>query len=254
LLYKLPETLYIGKNIIELDVVDSTNTYASKMVGENKALEGTVVVAHYQGRGKGQRGNVWVSEPGKNLTFSVVLRPKQLSPNEAFIVSKFVSLAICKYLETIVEGEVFIKWPNDIYIGEKKVCGILIENQFKGNNFECAVVGIGLNVNQTNFDNLPRVTSLKLELTKDLVLKSILKHLLKSIEVHYLRLQREEVEGVNEEYLSNLLFVDEVRRYKTKQGEITAKIVNVLSNGQLEIETREGQLLNFDIKEIEFVF
>jgi len=109
-------------------------------------------------------------------------------------------------------------------------------------------------VNQTNFDNLPRVTSLKLELTKDLVLKSILKHLLKSIEVHYLRLQREEVEGVNEEYLSNLLFVDEVRRYKTKQGEITAKIVNVLSNGQLEIETREGQLLNFDIKEIEFVF
>jgi len=250
----LPETLYIGKNVIELDVVDSTNNHASNLISETKVLEGTVVVAHFQGNGKGQRGNSWVSEPGKNLTFSLILKPKQVIPREAFIISKIVSLAICKYLESIVEEEVFIKWPNDIYIGKKKVCGILIENQFKGTTFENAIVGIGLNVNQTNFEGLHNATSLKLEMKKELELKTVLSHLLKSIEVCYLRLQREGDFNLNDEYLSNLLFVGEPRRYQTPKGEIIAKIKNVLSNGQLELETKEGELKHFDIKEITFVF
>ena len=248
------ETLYIGKNIIELDIVDSTNNYASALVAKNAALEGTVVIAHFQGKGKGQRGNVWASEPGKNLTFSLVLKPKKVAPSEAFVISKLVSLAICKYLETVVAEDVFIKWPNDIYVGQKKICGILIENQFKGKNFECAIIGIGLNVNQSNFENLPRVTSLLLELKKELELRSVLEGLLKSIEICYLRFQREGVSAIHEEYLINLLFIDEMRRYKTSQGEIRGKIANVLSNGQVEIETEDGQLLNFDIKELEFVF
>jgi BirA family biotin operon repressor/biotin-[acetyl-CoA-carboxylase] ligase len=246
--------LYIGKNIIELDVVDSTNNYASDLVTKNAALEGTVVIAHFQGEGKGQRGNVWTSEPGKNLTFSLVLKPKKVTPSEAFVISKIVSLAICKYLETVVVEDVFIKWPNDIYVGQKKICGILIENQFKGKNFECAIVGIGLNVNQSNFQNLPRVTSLILELKKELGLRLVLNDLLKSIEICYLRFQREGVSTIDEEYLANLLFIEEIRRYKTSQGEITGKIVSVLSNGQVEIETKEGQLFNFDIKELTFVF
>lgn len=248
------ETLYIGKNIIELDVVDSTNNYASDLITKNAALEGTVVVAHFQGEGKGQRGNVWTSEPGKNLTFSLILKPKKVTPSEAFVISKIVSLAICKYLETVVEEDVFIKWPNDIYVGQKKICGILIENQFRGKNFESSIIGIGLNVNQSNFQNLPRVTSLILELKKELGLRSVLDDLLKSIEVCYLRFQREGVSMIHEEYLTNLLFVDEMRRYKKLKGQITGKIVNVLSNGKLELETKEGQLFNFDIKELEFVF
>ena len=96
----------------------------------------------------------------KTLPFHWCLILKRVAPSEAFVISKIVSLAICKYLESVVEEDVFIKWPNDIYVGEKKICGILIENQFKGNNFEYAIIGIGLNVNQTNFQNLPRVTSL----------------------------------------------------------------------------------------------
>ena len=248
------ETLYIGKNIIELDVVDSTNNYASKLVAEMEVLEGTVLIAHFQGEGKGQRGNVWTSEPGKNLTFSLVLKPKKVSPSEAFVISKIVSLAICKYLETVVEEDVFIKWPNDIYVGEKKICGILIENQFKGKNFENAIIGIGLNVNQTNFQNLPRVTSLILELKKELELRSVIEVLLKSVEICYLRFQREGISEIHEEYLTNLLFIDEMRRYKTSQGEIIGKIVNVLSNGKVEIETKEGQLFNFGIKELAFEF
>ena len=248
------ETLYIGKNIIELDIVDSTNNYVSALAAKNAVLEGTVVIAHFQGKGKGQRGNVWASEPGKNLTFSLVLKPKKVAPSEAFVISKIVSLAICKYLEALVMEDVFIKWPNDIYVGQKKICGILIENQFKGKDFECAIIGIGLNVNQTNFQNLPQVTSLILELKKELELKLVLEGLLKSIEICYLRFQREGVSAIHQEYLINLLFIDEMRRYKTSQGEIRGKIANVLSNGQVEIETEDGQLLNFDIKELEFVF
>lgn len=250
----MPETLYIGKNIIELDVVDSTNNYASKLVANKKALEGTVVIAYFQGEGKGQRGNVWVSEPGKNLTFSLVINPKKVAPGEAFVISKVVSLAICNYLETILAEDVFIKWPNDIYVGQKKICGILIENQFKGKNFESSIVGIGLNVNQSNFQNLQQVTSLLLELKKELELKAVLGNLLKSIELVYLRFQREGISAIHEEYLTNLLFIGEVRSYKTCQSEIRGKITNVLSNGQLEIETTDGQLFNFDIKELEFVF
>ena len=248
------ERLYIGKNIVELDVVDSTNNYASDLVTKNNALEGTVVVAHYQGSGKGQRGNVWTSEPGKNLTFSLILKPKKVTPSEAFVISKIVSLAICKYLDTVVEEDVFIKWPNDIYVGQKKICGILIENQFKGKKFESSIIGIGLNVNQSNFQNLPRVTSLILELQIELELRPVLDDLLKSIEICYLQLQREGVSMIHEEYLANLLFIDEMRRYKTLKEQITGKIVNVLSNGKLELETKEGQLLHFDIKELEFVF
>ena len=248
------ETLYIGKNIIELDVVDSTNNYASDLITKNAALEGTVVVAHFQGEGKGQRGNVWTSEPGKNLTFSLILKPKKVTPSEAFVISKIVSLAICKYLETVVEEDVFIKWPNDIYVGQKKICGILIENQFRGKHFESSIIGIGLNVNQSNFQNLPRVTSLILKLKKELELRLVLEGLLKSIETFYLRFQREGISAIHEEYLANLLFIDEMRRYKTSKGEIKAKIVNVISNGQVEIETKEGQLFNFDIKELTFVF
>jgi len=154
----------------------------------------------------------------------------------------------------VVEEDVFIKWPNDIYVGQKKICGILIENQFRGKNFESSIIGIGLNVNQSNFQNLPRVTSLILELKKELGLRSVLDDLLKSIEVCYLRFQREGVSMIHEEYLTNLLFVDEMRRYKKLKGQITGKIVNVLSNGKLELETKEGQLFNFDIKELEFVF
>ena len=248
------ETLYIGKNIIELDVVDSTNNYASKLAAKQEALDGTVVVAHFQGEGKGQRGSVWSSEPGKNLTFSLVLNPKRVVPSEAFVISKIVSLAICKYLDSVIDEYVFIKWPNDIYVGEKKICGILIENQFKGNNFEYAIIGIGLNVNQTNFQNLPRVTSVFLESKKELELKSVLNGLLKSIEIFYLRFQREGISKIHQEYLTNLLFIDEMRSYNSSQGNITGKIVNVLSNGHLEIKTKEGQLFNFDIKQLEFVF
>ena len=250
----MPETLYIGKNIIELDVVDSTNNYASKLAANREALDGTVVIAHFQGEGKGQRGNVWRSEPGKNLTFSLVLNPKRVLPSEAFVISKIVSLAICKYLETVIDEYVFIKWPNDIYVGKNKVCGILIENQFKGKNFECAIIGIGINVNLTNFQNLPRVTSLCLESKKELDLKSVLNGLLKSIEISYLRFQREGISAIHEEYLDNLLFVGEMRRYKTLHGDITGKIVNVLSSGQIEIKPKEGQLFNFDIKELEYEF
>lgn len=248
------DTLYIGKNIIELDVVDSTNSYASGLTNEATVHEGTVVVAHYQGAGKGQRGNVWVSEPGKNLTFTLVLKPKFINASQPFIISKVISLAICKYLEKLVDEDVFIKWPNDIYIGTQKVCGILIENQFRGKNIEYALVGVGLNVNQTNFDSLSRVTSMALTLKKSFDLKSILHGLLKSIEVEYLRLQKGEEDALNKEYLESLLFIEEMRKYKVGDSVITGEIKNVLPSGKLEILTQQGESKNFDIKEIEFVF
>ena len=249
----LSETLYIGKKVIELDVVDSTNNYASDLIKGQGAHEGLVVTAHFQEGGKGQRGNVWLSEPGKNLTFSLVLKPKFLLTSEAFMISKVVSLAICKYLENRLSLPIFIKWPNDIYVGKKKACGILIENQFKGNQIEYTVVGIGINVNQIDFYALSNVTSLKLELKQELNLKTELHNILKYIEIEYLRLQKNEGDALNKEYLENLLFIGETKTYKTFDGNITGKITAVLPNGRLVIETVDGQSKNYDIKEIEFL-
>jgi len=246
------ETLYIGKRIIELDVIDSTNNFASELIRSEKVINGTVVVTHYQNAGKGQRGNAWYSEPGKNLTFSLVLKPKLIGVKDAFILSKLVSLAICKYLENVVDEEVFIKWPNDIYVGDKKICGILIENQFRGNRIEYAIVGVGLNVNQSEFEGLNTATSLLLQQKAVFDVKKVLFGVLKNIELMDLKFQNNPNE-INQLYLDNLLFYKQFRDYNTIHGNVNGKIIDVLQSGKLQLETNAGEMLEFDLKEIEFI-
>ncbi len=133
-----------------LDSVWSTNTELVSL--ELGYPHGTVFSAHEQTAGRGQRGNKWEAEPRKNLTFSVLLRPRTIAPAESFVVSMLTSLSIVEALESFMpETEIKIKWPNDIYVADKKLCGILIENSFSGGLIDYSVVGIGINVNQTEF-------------------------------------------------------------------------------------------------------
>ena len=154
--------LFIGKKLIHLNEVDSTNTYL-KTLCENEILpEGTVVIAESQYAGRGQRSNTWESEPGKNIIMSLIFYPGFLSANRQFLLSQAVALALQEFISNLLpEEKTSIKWPNDIYVGDKKIAGILIESSWMGNQVKNSIVGIGININQDGFYH-PNAISLKM--------------------------------------------------------------------------------------------
>jgi len=149
--------------IIRLPETKSTNSYAIELLKQDRPKEGSVVITDHQTHGKGTDTNTWESEKGKNLTFSLILYPA-LGADQQFILNKAISLGIYDFLISILPNhKVSIKWPNDLYIGDKKACGILIQNSVLGNKLEYMVAGIGLNVNQILFtSNAPNPISLKM--------------------------------------------------------------------------------------------
>lgn len=156
MLPKKSDTLWI-----ELDTVESTNNYAMALVHEGVAQHGMVVYAHHQSKGKGQRGKQWDTIPGANLSFSILLQPQSLLPSQSFQLLAVTAVAIHKQLTLYIGEETKIKWPNDLYWRDRKTGGILIENVFRGTHWQWAVIGIGLNVNQTEFSNLYNAVSMK---------------------------------------------------------------------------------------------
>ena len=137
-------------NIISLRCARSTNSVLAEMAPESP--HGTVVATYEQTAGRGQRGNSWEAAPGENITMSMLLRPSHIRPSRQFVISQAVSVAIVDFLRRYLPGEtVSVKWPNDIYVGDRKICGILIENTLAGSRLEYSIVGIGLNVNQERF-------------------------------------------------------------------------------------------------------
>ncbi|RYG09111.1 MAG: biotin--[acetyl-CoA-carboxylase] ligase, partial [Chitinophagaceae bacterium] len=146
-------TLFVGQNLIKLSAVDSTNNFLKNLVSNSEPLpEGTVIMADDQYAGRGQQNNVWKAEPGKNLTFSLLLRPTFLRLNQQFLLNMAVSIAVNDVLGGLLGSTVSIKWPNDIYFRNLKMGGMLIENNIVGNGIKTAIIGIGSNVNQQNFE------------------------------------------------------------------------------------------------------
>jgi len=139
--------MIIGSDIIHYDSLSSTNSTAWLMVREKELPEGTVISANFQTAGKGQHGNRWESERGKNLLFSIILYPSSVSPDEQFLISMSISLGICDFLKHFL-SDIKIKWPNDIYVNGGKIAGILIENSIIGQTIEYTVAGIGININR----------------------------------------------------------------------------------------------------------
>ena len=159
--------MVIGSNLIFYNELPSTNTEASLLLKSGEQIEGTVIQTDFQSAGKGQAGNKWESEKGKNLLFSIILYPQSISPYDQFLISMTISLGICDFLDRLCTGAT-IKWPNDIYLGNDKIAGILIENSILGTMIETSVAGIGLNINQDNFVSIqPRPISLKMATGKE---------------------------------------------------------------------------------------
>jgi BirA family biotin operon repressor/biotin-[acetyl-CoA-carboxylase] ligase len=250
-------TLFTGRCIIELDEVTSTNTHATGLIKEGTVAEGTVIWARFQTRGRGQYGNTWQAEKGKNLTFSLIIHPHFLAADRQFYLSKITSLAVLGMLTEYLPAsqyDIQIKWPNDILVNKHKIAGILIESILRGNSVQSSVIGLGLNVNQREFGDLKRkATSLRLLLNKEYELKVLLELFCKHFEALYLNLKQNKLEMLTRLYLNNLYKFNQPAEYKTGDKIFTATIIGVEEHGLLLLETEQKEILKFSFKEVELL-
>lgn len=246
-------------NVIRLESVDSTNNYLRYLVEQDPELETyTVVTSLSQTHGKGQAGNVWESEPGKNLMFSMLLRPNLLAAPRArlFDINVITALAVREALsERITRHRVFIKWPNDILVEDKKIAGILTENQFSGFSLDYSIVGIGVNVNQRTFEDYPMpATSLALESEEETDIEQLSKDIAKGIRKRIENLPAS-ADDLRNKYHQHLYKLGSSEWYKTAQGEIfKGTLEHVEENGLLIIrDDATGKERSFAFKQVKII-
>ncbi len=254
---KILETL-IGKNIIEIDRVDSTNAWANVLYQQKKVTDGDVIWAREQFAGRGQHDHTWESEPGKNLTFSIILRPAFLPADQQFLLNKAISLAAIDFLEVMLAGfphpDLTIKWPNDLYIGLMKIGGILIEHKIMGMTLNTSVVGIGLNINQLIFsDSLPNPESLIRLLKRETNLKVALAVVCRILDRRYQGLKSGRSSTLDLEFDRRLLGYRTWRTFKRDEMEFEGKTIGVNSLGQLMLELRSGEIKTLNHLEVDYV-
>jgi BirA family transcriptional regulator, biotin operon repressor / biotin---[acetyl-CoA-carboxylase] ligase len=250
-LYKIPaSTLFVGKKLVYVPECHSTNTLAAELGQRGSVVEGTLIITSNQFGGRGQRGNQWISESGKNLTFSLILKPTFLKPDQQFRLTQVVSLAVADYAKGRTHHDVKIKWPNDVLVNNKKICGILIENSISADTIQTSIVGVGFNINQTEFTG-NRGTSLKNATSLDFDLQFELNELLHCIEVRYLQLRDGKIEKLSDDYLNNLYRKSELHTFKIGETQKQGVIEGVDQRGRLVVSF-DGIKQEFDLKEISF--
>ena len=239
-----------GKEIIHLSNIDSTNNFAAKLLSENLCQNGAVIMADVQTEGKGQRGNVWLSESGKNLLSSFVFKPDNLPVENQIAITWATSLSLLETLRKFnIEAQ--IKWPNDIFVGGKKIAGILIENQLQGTQISCSIIGIGLNLNQTFFDDL-KATSLQLETKQTVEPRTILNLLAHEMNEQFQLIYSSNFEILKTEYENNLFQMNELKSYEDEFGVFIGKIIGTTEEGKILIE-KSNAIQSYGLKEVAFL-
>lgn len=239
--------------IIYTEETTSTNTFIKDIIaGESETENLTLVYTGFQTAGRGQRGNTWESEKGKNLTFSVLIKPKGLPANEQFLISEISSLAVRDLLMRHCT-DIRIKWPNDVYWKDKKICGMLIENSIDSSGLSYSISGIGININQEVFvSNAPNPISLKNITGKDYVLQDMIAEFMDIIGKWFDKLTADPA-GIHREYLSSVFRMDIESSFRDKDGEFRGTIVDVEPHGLLVIKDTEGKTRKYGFKEIAYI-
>lgn len=247
-------TLFIGKVLKEFDSLPSTNQYAQELLAGQSPAEGTVIITHDQYAGKGQMNNKWESEPGKNLSFTTILYPGFLPARQQFFLNQAVSLGVFDTLEDFITSGLTIKWPNDIYVFNKKITGILIQNTLKGAFLQNVIVGIGININQAVFiSDAPNPTSVLLETGKKHAVKRVMASLCENLETRYLQLKSGNFALLKKDYKNNLFRLEKEHLFKKKTGEVfSGKIMGTTEGGKLRIFSKQGEE-TFGFKEVEYI-
>lgn len=241
----------IGSKVIQLSSVVSTNNYAAMLISNDNAVHGTVILADEQTVGRGQRGMKWQSESGSNLLMSIILKHDNLSVDRQFLLTQVASLSVVDLLRKIGLSA-HIKWPNDIYVGDRKICGMLIENNLSGAVIRSSIVGIGLNVNQFYFD-LTTATSIKLEKGQSFPIQEILFSFIGSFNLFYDQLMSSRIQEIEDLYKINLLGYEQKRIFEDVTGEFSGIIRGVNPNGKLRMEVN-GVEQTYDLKQLRFIF
>lgn len=247
--------LFIGQNVITLQSVGSTNEYLKGELSKSTPFaEGTAIMAVEQTAGRGQQGAKWETAAGENLTFSVLLKPVFLLPTHQFRLTVAISLAIAEWLGSLLPVEVKIKWPNDLYVGNKKIGGILIENILKGNTWKAAIIGIGVNVNQVVFPDQirHRVSSIKQILQKDNDIPGLLSDLCFYLDQEYAALRNGQHATQLTRYRQKLYRYGELHPFLIDGIQVDGVLRGVTDGGRLQLDFN-GHVVDFDIKEVAFV-
>ena len=243
----------IGSHIIELEQATSTNAYTDNLLLSEKPAEGTVIIAYQQTHGRGLDQNTWESEAKKNLTFSIVLYPLFLHPSKQFRLIEVTSLGITDFIKTLLSSDnnIKIKWPNDIYVGDKKLCGTLVQNSILGSKLAECIIGIGLNINQQQFvSNAPNPISLKQITGKNYDLQQCLANLCAAIDFRYNQLKNKEYSKLEADYLSLLYRYFEWHDFNIQDNIIHARIIGISNYGQLRLESSTGKIHECGMKEV----
>ena len=241
--------------LIKLDATDSTNAYLKNMVLQNQAEDFTVVQADTQYAGRGQMGTTWISEPGKNLTFSVLKKNLSLAASRQFVLNMLTCQGVFSALNELTVPDLKIKWPNDILSGNAKISGILIENMTSGKVVQSSIIGVGLNVNQRDFGDLGQVTSLQLLLGRYLDLGEVLNVILRHLESAFNKLDNEGEVHIRERYEQLLFRKDKPSTFRGSRGELLTGIIRGVSrDGKLRVELEDRLLKEFELKELQLLY
>jgi BirA family biotin operon repressor/biotin-[acetyl-CoA-carboxylase] ligase len=247
----LPSLTPIGTPFIELPAVDSTNNYAMGLVREGMAQHGTAVFAHNQWKGKGQRDKSWLSGANQNIAISMIVEPAQLDPSQVFLLSMAAALGAMDFFNRYIADDVKIKWPNDIYWRDRKAAGILIENVWQQNTWKYAVIGIGINVNQTDFENLgKKAVSLKQLTGKHFIPKELAAEVCTYVNQRYHQLLTGS-EQVVEDYHAALYLRNATVKFKKANRAFEAVVRGVTHRGELVVEHAIEE--KFNVGEVEWL-
>ncbi len=249
------ETLFIGQNAIFLPEVESTNSYATALLKNVNLSEGTVIYTFDQTKGRGQRGNSWISGPGLNLAVSYILKPTFLSVDKLFYMYIISALAVHDLMAELLNSsqyDIKIKWPNDILVNSKKIAGILSENILNTTTTNASIVGIGININQEDFAQLANVTSLKLLSSKEFDAAGILKILNKHLENYYLKLKGQHFEVLLKNYYTHFFKIGEKQEFIINEEKKEFSVKGINEKGLLALTDNQGIDHYFDIKEIKW--
>lgn len=239
--------------LIRVEETNSTNNYLQALCDERKVEEFTTIVADFQTSGRGQRGNSWESEPGENILFSFVVFPEFLEARRQFLLSQIVSLAIKEELDNYV-ADISIKWPNDIYWREKKICGMLIENDLMGRYISQSIAGIGININQEAFYSpAPNPVSLRQITGKEYDIFEILGNVMVRVQSYYKLLCEDDTTIIATRYEKSLFRKEGMHRYRDANGEFLARILSVEPEGKLILEDEMQRKRGYMFKEVEYL-
>jgi BirA family biotin operon repressor/biotin-[acetyl-CoA-carboxylase] ligase len=245
--------MIIGSALFYCENLPSTNSYAASLLKDKNVPEGYVIYTNYQSAGRGQAGNKWESEANKNLLASVILYPTMINAADQFQLSMVISLGICDFLHRYTKA-VSIKWPNDIYVNDDKIAGILIENSIMGGTIEHTIAGIGININQVKFlSDAPNPVSLTNLTGAQYDLTECLSQLTSDLDKRYKYLISGDHERVMSDYISRLYRHNRLSKFRDPKGIFEGRISGVTSAGRLRVKLKDGSVKEYSFKEIDLI-